>query len=477
MRGSALGVMVTALVLSGAALPARTVHAEDAKTLAARKELDRMREAMLQEAGTSMAKVGVWCRDAGLVAQATTSFLRAVEVSEGRNAWAGRILAMMQSLDEAFWPKRLKKPSPGMVRGYTKRMVAAENDLAKARWKLAKWADKKGLVHEAYKIYREHVLSLDVPLEAGDDGLIATPQGKVPKDHSEKLLERAVRINGRLSVRDASLELLGDIETIFLAANNEAAVRTESSMEQAISLLDLVTALVPILETDMGGRPTRPLRVLVFAKRSTFESWCDQAGLGDHKEATGVADSKTWATVICSEGLSDETLQGIVLHECTHLFQYGVSPAVMPSWYNEGVAETYGAPGTFAWDGKKLEVGGPQAAETVRAQAADGAWIPFDRFLTDDAMTLITRGDGSSHAFYLQSWAFVRWLRAAAGSDIAERFEQFELLARGSGAGAQAGQHHSHDAKAAGELFARTVGPDLRALEADFRTWLGAFGS
>ncbi|MGE0191072.1 MAG: hypothetical protein AB7T63_03430 [Planctomycetota bacterium] len=477
MRGWLSGILLTAVAFTALAVPARPVDAEDAKTVAARTELDRMREAMLQEAGTQMAKVGVWCRDAGLVAQATTSFLRAVEVSEGRNAWAVRILALMQSLDEAFWPKRLKKPSPGMVRGYTKRMQAAEEDLAKARWKLAKWADKKGLVHEAYKTYREHVLSLDIPLEAGDDGLIATPQGKIPKEHSEKLLERAIRINGRLAVRDATLELLGDIQTIFLAANNEAVVRSESSMEQASGLLALVTALVPFLEADMGGRPTRPLRVLVFAKRSTFESWCDQAGLGGHKQATGVADSKTWATVICGEGLSEETLQGIVLHECTHLFQYGVSPAVMPSWYNEGVAETYGAPGTFTWDGKKLEVGGPQDAERVRAQAADGAWIPFERFLTDDAMTLITRDDGSSHAFYLQSWAFVRWLRTAAGKDIAERFEQFELLARGSGAGAQAGQHRSHDAKAASELFTRTVGPDVRTLETDFRAWLAAFGS
>ena len=118
-----------------------------------------------------------------------------------------------------------------------------------------------------------------------------------------------------------------------------------------------------------------------------------------------------------------------------------------------------------------------QHAMTKTAAAGVRVALSVANFLTDDAMTLITRGDGSSHAFYLQSWAFVRWLRAAAGSDIAERFEQFELLARGSGAGAQAGQHHSHDAKAAGELFARTVGPDLRALEADFRTWLGAFGS
>ena len=56
------------------------------------------------------------CRDAGLVAQATAEFLRAVEVADDRHPGALKVLAIMQNLEDRFWKRTLEDPSPGMIR-------------------------------------------------------------------------------------------------------------------------------------------------------------------------------------------------------------------------------------------------------------------------------------------------------------------------------------------------------------------------
>ena len=52
-------------------------------------------------------------------------------------------------------------------------------------------------------------------------------------------------------------------------------------------------------------------------------------------------DAGARTAVISMEGNDEESLQGLVLHELTHLVAFGISPTVMPSWYSEGLADTY----------------------------------------------------------------------------------------------------------------------------------------
>jgi hypothetical protein len=254
-------------------------------------------------------------------------------------------------------------------------------------------------------------------------------------------------------------------------------VRSELGPESAADLLALTTALLPFLEADLGGRPTRRLRMLVFRQRAVYEAYCEAAGLGDHKAATGLADGGSFVTLVSGEGLDAETVRGVALHELTHLFQYGVNPSVMPSWYNEGLAETYGGAGSYRWDGQRLEAGGAIPAGTVRALSAEATYIPLARLLASDALKLINENRASARVFYDEAWAFFRFLREGAGDDVRERFEQYELVCRGAALGAKAGEPHNRDATDAAAYFRQVFGPDLADLETRFRAWIAGYGA
>ena len=440
-----------------------------------RRKLAALRHEALVEAGTRHAKVGVWCRDAGLVAQASAEFLRAVEVSEGENPWAQRILALMRNLDDAFWKKKLKKPSGGMLRGYEKRARQAHEQFQKDRLRLARWADAKGLEDEALEEYKAVVRLSDDYVKVDDKGLVVLDVGKIPQPYSERLLRDAVTINGKPRVRDAFLEKLPQVKEVFEASNDDLIVRSQSGEAQAAAYLTMCAALLPHLEADMGGKPTRRLRMFLFKERATYEAYCDAAGLSSHKAATGLADGGAFVTLVCAEGLDDASVRGVALHELTHLFQYGVTPTVMPSWYNEGFAETYGGDGTFTWDGEALAVGGPMSASLIQPLRDPKTYIPLARLLESDALTLINENRTSARVFYNEAWAFFRYLRTAAGNEIGERFARYELVCRGAALGAKAGEHHNRDATDAATYFKTLFGPDLPAIEQRFQAWLAAY--
>ncbi len=450
---------------------------EPKKAAEYRLKLREMKRVVLREAGTRHAKVGVWCRDAGLTQQAAAEFIKAVEVSEGENQWAQRILAIMRRLDDGFWKKKLKKPSGGMIRAYEKRAKKARKTYLKERLKLAKWADKKGIEKEAFDEFKFIVRLSDDYVEVDKDGLVVMALGKVPAKYSTMLLEDAVNINGRPCIRDAFLEKVPSIKDIFEAANDQVLIRSQTSIDQAKSYLAMCTALLPYLEADMGARPTRRLRMFIFEKRKDYEAYCDAAGHGSHKKAAGLADSGAFITIVSGEDGGEESVRGIALHELTHLYQYGVTPTIFPSWYAEGFAETYGGPGTFAWDGKKLTAGGSMSAHLIEPLRDDANYIPLKKMLKDNALKLINENKSSARMFYNQSWAFFRYLRKHADDEIRSRFLRYEMICRGAALGAKAGHHPGHhsDATDAIAYFDRLFGPDLASIETEFRSWLGEY--
>ena len=449
---------------------------DDARSKRNRAKLAEMRKKLLVEAGTRHAKVGTWCRDAGLTAQAAAEFVKAVEVSEGENLWAQRILDLMRNLDDRFWKKKLKKPSAGMIRAYDKRAKKAREWYQKERLKLAKWADKKGLEKEALDEYKGVVRLSDDYVKIDPKGLVVLDVGKVPEKYSKRLLADAVQVNGTPRIRDAFLEKVPSIKEVHEATNDRVLVRSQVSTEQAKEYLALCTALLPALEKDLGAKPTRRLRMFIFAKRADYEAYCDAAGLGDHKKAAGLADGGAFVTLVSAEGHDDETVRGIALHELAHLYQYGVSPTVMPSWYNEGFAETYGGSGTFAWDGKALKVAQPMTAHMIKSLRDDKTFLPLKDLLSGDALKHINAGAGTARTFYNESWAFFTWLRHHADDDLRERFAKFEMVCLGAALGAKAGHHHNRDSADTSAYFQRLFGSDLPAMETAFKAWLQTFG-
>ena len=59
-----------------------------------------LRQRLFFQTGHRHLELGLWCRDKGLVAQASMQFIAAVEASEHRHPGAERVLSIMRSLGE-----------------------------------------------------------------------------------------------------------------------------------------------------------------------------------------------------------------------------------------------------------------------------------------------------------------------------------------------------------------------------------------
>jgi hypothetical protein len=176
---------------------------------ALRNQFKGRQRGVLVAAGTRHVEVGVWCRDAGLVPQATAEFLRAIEVSEGTNIWAQKVVDLMRRLDDRFWKShKNEKPSKGMLAGHEKRAKAAFAAYRKDRLSLARWAEKQGLSDEAFGEYVGVVRATGAPLDVDDKGRVLVEGTPLPEDISARILGESVTINDRRHVRDEFLELL-----------------------------------------------------------------------------------------------------------------------------------------------------------------------------------------------------------------------------------------------------------------------------
>ena len=222
----------------------------------------------------------------------------------------------------------------------------------------------------------------------------------------------------------------------------------------------------------MGGRPIERPGVFLFADRATYQSYLNAAGLGSHSVVSGLAHRGTNVAVICTEDHPPELVQALTLHELTHLFEYGVSRAVMPSWYSEGLAETFGGGETFSWDGETLEVGGTFPLRRIQPLLEPEGFILLRDLLAADALDLWARDRDHALRFYAQSWALVQYLRTGAGDAIAARFERWEIMCRGAAIGARVGQPDNRNSRGASRLFLDQFDNDLPELEDGLLDWL-----
>lgn len=423
------------------------------------------------EAGLAHIELGSWCRDAGLVPQATAEFLRAVEVTEGQMPYAIKVVDLMRRLDDKFW-KTVQKHPKALLDTYEKKVKRVEIDHQKVRMRLAKDALEAKLEEEGYGEYAAVVRMTNAPLVFDAAGQVVIDAGKLPLDVSTRMKAEAITIDGKPYLRDDFLQLVPDVKEVYEADGDRLRVRSAISAEQARDAHAIVTALLPFLEDDLDGRPTRKLQLFVFKDRATYGTWCDKAGRGAFRAASGLADGATFTAVVCGESLPIESLRGMCMHELAHLFQYGVTPAVMPSWYAEGFAETWGGDGTFAWEAGRLTPGGLMAKGRVAGLLAPDGALPLADLLRGNALQLLTAARAKGSIFYAQSWAFLRYVRTAAPPDVRARFRQWELMCRGAALGAQAGKPHEEDTLPATEAFQKVFGAELPALEAGFLAWL-----
>lgn len=441
------------------------------KEAEARRQLDAVRYKMAVEFAGAHIELGIWCRDAGLVPQATAEFLRAAEVGGSAAPRALKIVAIMRALDDKFW-KTVQKHPKQLLDTYEKRAKKLELDLLKAKLRNAKEATKLGLPEEAYAEYAALVRQTNEPLTLDPAGKIVLPIGTLPLDVSERIRKDAVTINDRSYLRDDFLLLIPTVSEVSEVTSERVRVRTEGALAEAADLHAMVTALLLPLEDETDGRPTRRIQVFVFKTRASYGAWLDAASLSQHKVATGVADGATFTALVCAEGLPLDTVRGVALHEVSHLFMFGVTPVVMPSWYSEGFAETFGGPGTYAWNGTSLVAGGLLAEGSLARIRTEEGYLPWSSVFQGDALKLLQADKSQALGFYAEAWAIRHWFTEQAPADVKARFRQWEVACRGGALGAEPGRPRDRNTAPAAEAFQRAFGPDLPALEAQFRAWL-----
>ncbi len=436
-----------------------------------RDKLEERKQKALYEAGERHLELGLWCRDKNLVPQATSELLLAVEVSQGRHRGANVVLSLMRRYDDAFWKKKRPRPSRSRITSYEIKAKKAQREDQEDRLAVAEFAHERELHAEALAEYEEILRELDAALVFDDRGRIELEFGRVPSEVASKIRERAITINDKLYLRDEFLAHLPELGAIHEVESEALRVRTATSVQEAAELHALGEALLPHLEQALAGRPTRRMNVFVFPERALFETWLDAAGLGSHKVAAGLADRASFTAVVDAGERDADAVQSIFLHELTHLFVFGVTRGVLPSWTSEGLAELWGGQGTFAWDGETLTVGG-MLAEHERALLRDpDGLLPLGELVAGDALEALSAEDPRrGPLFYAQSWALVRFLRDHASKDVTERFAGWLDFVTGAALGSS-DNLRSRDSKAADTLFDELFGSDLAKIEAQFRAW------
>lgn len=426
------------------------------------------RDLVLVDAAQRHYDLALWCWSVNLRPQATSEVLYSLLVSDGRFKPAKAVLAKMQKLEGEDWKKDAPRPSPAILRDHHKRVSKAREQDLRDHVKLAQWAAGKKLDEEARAVYERVLQREGAPLELDAQGCLRIGKTAIRADYSKAIHDSGVLVNGRRYVRDEFFRSLPEVGSVFEAGSDELRVRSTLGAENATHLHELGLALVPQLEKALGGRPTERMELFVLSRRVDYDLYLEKAALKRFAFGAGVADRKTYTAVVCAEGAD---LDALALHQLTHLFQYGVTRAIMPDWYAEGLAESFGGRGTFTFAGGTLEVGGMLGPERRGLLAKPEQLLPLGELLSADAAALFPE---RGWLFYAESWAFLRFLRTHAGPDVAERFRRWEQTCMGAALGADAADMRAGDPSAARALFEETFGAELRELETRFRTYVAS---
>jgi len=431
---------------------------------------ERMRVLLLS--GQRHLEYGLELRKKGLTLQAAAQIQMAVEASQGRNPAAELVLNLMRAYEDEFWKRKIEKPTRERLEAYESRAQKLREEDREAHLDLVKWAVRADIEEQAYDELRELLLEIDEPLVFDERERLVVMGKPLAGAVAERVKAGAIEINGQPYVRDAFLRRVPEVTRIYEKSSPELRVRSTRSLADAEELHAAASQLLPILRDDLGAVPERRLQLCVLGERKHFNAYLDMSGLSAHKAADGFADRVNGTAFLCPEGSTEDYVLGLALHELAHLYQYSVSPAVLPSWYLEGCAESYGGAGTFRWDGKALLVRGTMAP--ARLEELRAGVLPLAELLDGEALAMLSSDKLTARRFYCESWAFLRYLEQGAGPEIAARFQRWRTLCFGSAAGAQFDKPYETDASASRKLFRDIFAKDLPTLEEGFGAWLNA---
>ncbi len=439
----------------------------------AREDFERMRARIAGESGKRHLEIGRWCNDAGLLDLAKEQFQLTGELSTGgyRSA-AYKYLSALNGLSPASIKKNYHRPTRRELKLYRKKKEKAFLLDRRGSLKLADFAysNRSVLMDEALTIYRTLVEESGTVLEFDRKGRIVLDTGTIPEAVSRTFRDSdlAVTVNYHVCLRDGFLKKIPEVKEVYMKEGEGLRVFSTNSPEEAAAVLQLGEALLPILEKDLDGAPTRAFTLFLFQQRGGYEHFCDSSGHSVNKAVDGFSSLRDMAAVISMEETDGQTLTPLrlhcmVLHELVHLFHHAISNAVMPGWYEEGLAETYGGVGTFEWDGRKLKkVKKPMADHRITALRNSPHLLDIEKLIATEVRHLLAGEREAVRTFYSQSWAFLRFLRNGAGSRAARKLKDWEEECRAG----------SLDAEAARVLFRIKFAEHLPGLKKGFSEYL-----
>jgi hypothetical protein len=234
------------------------------------------RTRVLALAGQRHLEYGLELRRKGLTTQAAAQIVLAVEVAQGRNPGAEVVLGVMRTYQDAFWKRKIEKPSDEKLAAYAARARKLRQEDHEACLELVEWALRADLEEQAYEELRALLLALDEPLAFDARGRLLVLGDALGAEPSERVRAGAIEINGRPYVRDAFLRRVPEVARIFEKSSPELRVRSTRSLEEAENLHAAAAQLLPILRADLGAAPDRRLQLVVLGERKHYHSFLEQ---------------------------------------------------------------------------------------------------------------------------------------------------------------------------------------------------------
>jgi len=388
-----------------------------------------------------------------------------------------RFTTLLRDFDNPVWrKKRWKSPRAAVDAGFRSRQDAYDLDYAEALLRIGtkhgRKSDDAALTERARRSFRDALEIVGGPYELDGSGrIVAGKAGTVPESFSKRMLEEdLVLINGKRWLRDSMLRAIQDVSAVQEARSARCLVRTLSTAEEANRLLALIEQAYPAFVKELGERrANRLLGLFVFADRAGYETWCKASGNEAQIRAAGFAQSLEGFAVLFAQPGVD----AVAIHEAAHLYHFDVYASAMPSWYSEGVAETFGGRHAMRVQDGKLATALRPTKASLAPLLRDGKLVlPLDDLLRGDAGKLIAANDGTASTFYLASWALYSFLTTTKESRLSGRFDDWESFALGSrfadaGKGGSGGERDD-----ATKLFDRLFADVKGVLEDEFTSWI-----
>jgi hypothetical protein len=400
------------------------------------REKYRKQHALFEKAAAARHLViADWCADKGLFDQAMEQCRLAVSLTGGGyRTPETRALRRLESLTPSQIERGFHRPTKKEMKTYGMKAAKAIVEDRKGRKKLADMAysKKEHLLKEALEEYDRLIRESDGLLPFDGKGRIVLDIDVVPEPVSMAYREEAktILVNGKLYLRDQLFSHMEGVGEVSLEDSEGLQVFCTGNLEEAIEYSALGRELLARLEKDLDSSPREKLVLFLFADRSDYEGYCDATENGCYKVVQGFSSLGDSASLICTEDGDGERLsrfqtQCIVLHELVHLFHFSLTGMSLPSWYEEGLSETYGGAGVFSWRDGKLTTGGLLAGVKLAVLKQPDGLIALDEFLAIDAAGLNNIDCDKASRFYIQSWAFVRYLGNGAGKTSSRKLDKW----------------------------------------------------